>query len=495
MKTAIKTSISYRTQTPCLILGVYSDQAYSGSTAAVNEACNGLLEKMRESGDILTAVGKTALIHQLEGVDAERILVVGLGKSKELDGAKYTTACHAAGKHLRDLPVETASSSLHEADVQSQSQDWCLRQSIIAIGNANYLYTITKKPKEDAPNPLKLLELICADEKSSTVTAKQQADAILVGYTRARSLGDLPPNICNPVYLAAQATEIAERYKNCTTEALNPVQMEELGMNALLGVARGSRNPPRLIILRYTGADKAEKPVVLVGKGITFDTGGISLKPGENMDQMKYDMCGAAGVIGTFEACAHMQLPINLITIVAAAENMPDGDAYRPGDVITSMSGQTIEVLNTDAEGRMVLCDALTYAKRFEPAALIDVATLTGACVVALGHHASGLMSKSDELVTELVAAGNQIVDRAWRLPLWDEYQAQLDTPFADMKNIGGMPAGSVTAGCFLSRFAKDENWAHIDIAGSAWKWGTQEGATGRPVGLLSQYLIDHSVK
>jgi len=494
MKTTLITSTASSIDTPCLVLGIFAGQALSASTAAVNEASSGLLEQMRESGDIQTAAGKTTLLHQVDGISARRVLLVGLGKAEELDAAKYSAACQSAGKYLRDLAFDTATSCLHEVEIKLQNSNWCLRQSIIAIGNANYFYTATKEPKPNGPKPLQQLAVVCAQDNEST-TALQQAEAILSGYTRARALGDLPPNLCNPVYLAEQADEIANRYENCSSEALDTEQMRELGMHALLGVARGSRNPPRLIILRYTGADKNEKPVVLVGKGITFDTGGISIKPGENMDQMKYDMCGAAGVIGTFEACAHMQLPMNLIVIVAAAENMPDGDAYRPGDVITSMSGQTIEVLNTDAEGRMVLCDALTYAKRFEPAALIDVATLTGACVVALGHHASGLMSKSDDLVAELVTAGNEIVDRAWRLPLWDEYQVQLDTPFADMKNIGGMPGGSITAGCFLSRFAKDQNWAHIDIAGSAWKWGTQEGATGRPVGLLSQFLINHSGK
>jgi leucyl aminopeptidase len=269
--------------------------------------------------------------------------------------------------------------------------------------------------------------------------------------------------------------------------------MAALGMNALLGVAQGSAHPPRLIVLKYAGADESTPPVVLVGKGITFDTGGISLKPAEHMDQMKFDMCGAASVIGAFEACAELGLPLNLVCIVAAAENMPDGKAYRPGDVLTSMSGQTIEILNTDAEGRLLLCDALTYAERYAPVATIDVATLTGACVVALGHHASGLMSKHDDLAQELLDAGNQTVDRAWRLPLWEDYQSQLKTPFADMKNVGGMPAGSVTAGCFLSRFTRNQRWAHLDIAGSAWKWGQTEGATGRPVGLLTQYLINQA--
>ncbi len=493
MKTNITTTTILSLQTPCLVLGIFSDQKLSGSTAAVNTACKGGLEKMRETGDIQTAAGKTTLLHHLQGVSAERVLLVGMGKAEELDAAKFSSTCQAAGEQLRDLAFDTAASCLHEFEIKSKSADWRLRQSVIAIGNANYFYTATKAPKADGPKPLKQLELVCTPEHTSADAVLQQADAIVSGYNRARTLGDLPPNICNPVYLAAQADEIAAAYDNCSSEALNTAQMQELGMQALLGVARGSRNPPRLIIMRYNGADKDVKPIVLVGKGITFDTGGISIKPGANMEQMKYDMGGAAGVIGTFEACAQMQLAINLVVIVAAAENMPDGDAYRPGDVITSMSGQTIEVLNTDAEGRMVLCDALTYAERFNPAALIDVATLTGACVIALGHHASGLMSKSDSLVAELLTAGDEIIDRAWRLPLWDEYQTQLDTPFADMKNIGGMPAGSITAGCFLSRFAKDQNWAHLDVAGSAWKWGTQEGATGRPVGLLSQYLIDQS--
>lgn len=267
--------------------------------------------------------------------------------------------------------------------------------------------------------------------------------------------------------------------------------MAELNMSALLAVGRGSRNGSRLIVLKYQGKGKKSRPTVLVGKGITFDSGGLSLKPGPNMEQMKFDMGGAASVIGAFEACAEMQLPINVICVVAAAENMPGGNAYRPGDVLTSMSGKTIEVLNTDAEGRLVLCDALTYSQRFKPAALIDVATLTGAAVIALGHHASIIMSKHDDLAGELIEAGETAVDRGWRLPLWDDYQSQLKSPFADMKNVGGMAAGSITAGCFLSRFTEDQRWAHIDCAGSTWIWGGDKGSTGRPVGLLTQFLIN----
>ena len=324
-------------------------------------------------------------------------------------------------------------------------------------------------------------------------SALDQASGLAKGYLRSKELGNLPPNICNPAYLANTAREIATNYENVSVEILDKDEMAELKMSALLAVGRGSVNEPKLIVLKYRGTDNNSQPIVLVGKGITFDTGGISLKPGPNMEQMKFDMGGAASVIGAFEACAHMQLAINLVCVIAAAENMPDGNAYRPGDVLTSMSGKTIEVLNTDAEGRLVLCDALTYSQRFEPAALIDVATLTGAAVVALGHHASAIMSKHDDLAAELIDAGQETIDRGWRLPIWDDYQPQLKSEFADMKNVGGMAAGSITAGCFLSRFTADQRWAHIDCAGSTWIWGDDKGSTGRPVGLLTQFLINQA--
>jgi leucyl aminopeptidase len=323
--------------------------------------------------------------------------------------------------------------------------------------------------------------------------ALDEARGIAKGYLRSIELGNLPPNICNPLYLAETAREIADSYNNVSLEILDEDQMAELKMSALLAVGRGSRSGSRLIVLKYQGKGKKSRPTVLVGKGITFDSGGLSLKPGPNMEQMKFDMGGAASVIGAFEACADLQLPINLICVVAAAENMPGGDAYRPGDVITSMSGKTIEVLNTDAEGRLVLCDALTFCQRFKPAALIDVATLTGAAVIALGHHASVIMSKHDDLAEALIEAGETVVDRGWRLPLWDDYQPQLKSTFADMKNVGGMAAGSITAGCFLSRFTENQRWAHIDCAGSTWIWGGDKGSTGRPVGLLTQFLINQA--
>jgi len=313
--------------------------------------------------------------------------------------------------------------------------------------------------------------------------------------TLARTLGNLPGNVCTPGYLADTALQIARDHAlDC--QIIERAEMETLGMHSLLSVAKGSRQPPKLVVVHYRGAqDAKEKPMVLIGKGITFDSGGISLKPGPEMDEMKFDMCGAASVLGTLKVVARMQLPINLTVLVPTTENMPDGAASKPGDIVTSMSGQTIEILNTDAEGRLILCDALTYAERFEPQAVIDVATLTGACVIALGHVASGLFANNDGLARDLLQAGDEAQDRAWQMPLWDEYQDLLKSNFADMANIGGRAAGSVSAACFLSRFAKKFEWAHLDIAGTAWKSGADKGATGRPVPLLAHYLLKRAGK
>jgi leucyl aminopeptidase len=469
---------------------VAEDAPLDGAAARLDEASGGALQALLDSGDIDANRGQVTLLHGLQGVRAERILVVGLGMPEKFDRVRFDDACVKAGAFLREHPVRDAHICLHEVTVEDLDADWRLRHAAVAIDRANYVYTTTKPPKDDSPIPLQGASFQGGPESAGTLN---QAAGIAAGYRRARELGNLPANICNPAYLAQQARAIADQHERVDVEILDKDAMAELGMDALLGVAQGSDNDPRLIVLHYRGAGADEQPVVLVGKGITFDSGGISLKPAENMDQMKFDMCGAATVIGAFEACAQLQLPLNLVTVVAAAENMPSAKAYRPGDVLTSMSGKTIEILNTDAEGRLVLCDALTYSEKFNPRATIDVATLTGACVVALGHHASGLMSPHDDLAEELAEAGWQAVDRAWRLPLWEDYQEQLKTPFADMKNVGGMPAGSITAGCFLSRFAKKQRWAHLDIAGSAWKWGKTEGATGRPVGLLVRYLMNQA--
>jgi leucyl aminopeptidase len=490
MKLTLDNTPATQVQSDCLVLGFTEGGDLTPSAEAVDKASGGAIRRMLESRDIDTGIGKSRFLYGIGGVAAPRVLAVGFGKQDKLNLARFDRACLAAGKALRDHPLRNCHVCLQELELEGGDAGRKLRQAALALYRANYLYMTTKPLKDDSPAPLEAGSFAGGEELQLHL---DQAAAIGFGFGTARTLGDLPPNICTPAYLAQEAAAIAERYDRVELEVLEEDEMADLGMDALLGVSRGSANRARLIVLKYSGAAGDAKPVVMVGKGITFDSGGLSLKSGENMMQMKFDMCGAAGVLGAFVACARLQLDINVICIVAAVENMPDGDAYRPGDVLTSMSGKTIEVLNTDAEGRLILCDALTYSARFEPDVIIDVATLTGACVVALGHHATGLMSNDDQLADELAAAGSAIVDRAWRLPLWEEYQSQLDTPFADMKNVGGSSAGVLTAGCFLSRFAEDQSWAHLDIAGSAWKWGSEDGSSGRPVGLLTQYLIDRA--
>ena len=490
MKSTLDTTLATDIQTDCLIIGAFEDAPLHDSAQIVDDACSAKLQQLIKSGDVGTHWKETTLLHGLDGVNAKRILVMGCGEVEKFNNVRYDSVSLSAGVFLRDHVSTGAHICLHEIEVPETTQHWRLRQAAVNLERANYRYTTTKAPKDDDNQSLSDISF---NAEAGLQPALKAAKGIAKGYLRSKELGNLPPNICNPAFLEETAKEIAGNYKNVSLEVLDEDQMAELKMWALLAVGRGSVNGSRLIILKYQGKSEESQPVVFVGKGITFDSGGLSLKPGPNMEQMKFDMGGAASVIGAFEACADMQLPINLICIVAAAENMPDGNAYRPGDVLTSMSGKTIEVLNTDAEGRLVLCDALTYAQRFNPVALIDVATLTGAAVVALGHHASVIMSKHDDLVDELIDAGNTIVDRGWRLPIWDEYQSQLKSNYADMKNVGGMAAGSITAGCFLSRFTKDQRWAHIDCAGSTWIWGGDKGSTGRPAGLLTQFLINQS--
>jgi leucyl aminopeptidase len=488
MKLSLRNESPVTIETPCLVVGVLEGAPLTGPAAALDEASGGRLSAMIESGDIDPDRNETTLIHGLAGVTAERVLIVGGGLGEKFDRVRYLNMCQAAGKFLRESAVLEAHICLGELPVEDLDAGWRLRQAATAIDHGNYRYVATKPLRPNDPKPMERASFSGGEELQA---ALDQAIALAAGTRRARELGNLPPNICTPIYLAEQCTALAESIDNCSVDVLDVEQMTDLGMEALLSVGQGSANPPRLIVLKYEGAGSDERPYVLVGKGVTFDTGGISLKPRESMDEMKFDMCGAASVIGAFEALARMQPALNVITVVAAVENMPDGKAYRPGDVIGSMAGKTIEVLNTDAEGRLALCDALTYSERFDPAAIVDVATLTGACVVALGHHASAVMTPHDDLADELIAAGQTAVDRGWRLPLWEDYQSQLKSPFAEMQNIGGLPAGAITAGCFLSKFTKDMRWAHIDIAGSAWKWNGKEGATGRPVGLLTQFVLD----
>ncbi|QWP78575.1 leucyl aminopeptidase [Lysobacter sp. K5869] len=471
-------------QTDCVVVGAFADKTLTAAARTLDEASGGRLTVLLERGDISGKTGKTALLHDVPGVASPRVLVVGLGEPGKFGVAQYLKAVGDAARALKAGPVAHALLTLSEEPVTGRDAAWAIRQAAIAADHACYRYTATLGKKKDEPG-LRKLSISGAD-----AVALAQGQAIAAGVQFARELGNLPPNVCNPAYLAQQATEFAGRFGNTECDVLDRAQMQELGMGSLLAVARGSANPPKLIVLKYNNGGDA-KPYVLVGKGITFDTGGINLKVQGGIEEMKFDMCGAASVLGTFVSAVGMQLPINLVVIVPAVENMPDADAYRPSDVLTSMSGKTIEVGNTDAEGRLILCDALTYAQRFEPQALLDVATLTGACVVALGKFASGLMSKDDDLAAELLGAGEQVFDRAWRLPLWDEYQTQLESTFADVYNIGGRWAGAITAGCFLARFAEGQRWAHLDIAGVANEEGKRGLATGRPVGLLSQWLLE----
>jgi leucyl aminopeptidase len=478
----------------CIVIGAFTGGAANaaGLTPAaqvLDAASGGKLSALASRGDISGKTGSVAWLHDLPGLQAPRVLVIGLGEQAKFGVPQYIKAVGDAARALRTGPVKSALFTLSELTVGDRDNAWNIRQAAIATAHACYRYTATlgAKNKKRDERGLESLAISGTDER-----ALMQGRAIAAGVAFTRELGNLPPNICNPDYLARQAQEFASHAANTSCEVLDREQMRELGMGSLLAVSQGSSNPPKLIVLKYDGGGGA-KPYVLVGKGITFDTGGINLKTQGGVEEMKYDMCGAATVMGTFVSAVGMQLPVNLVVIVPAVENMPDGNSYRPSDVLTSMSGKTIEVGNTDAEGRLILCDALTYAQRFEPQALLDVATLTGACVVALGKYATGLMSKHDDLSNELIAAGEDTFDRAWRLPLWDEYQSMLDSAFADVYNIGGRWAGAITAGCFLSRFTEGQRWAHLDIAGVANGDGKMGMATGRPVGLLSQWLIDRT--
>ncbi|HSR64922.1 MAG TPA: leucyl aminopeptidase [Xanthomonadaceae bacterium] len=478
----------------CVVVGAFADNSLTPAAQALDAASGGRLAALAARGDLSGKTGRTALLHDLPGVAAPRVLVIGLGERDKFGVAQYLKAVGDAARALKTGPVRNALFTLSELPVKERDAAWAIRAAAIAAAHACYSYTATlgAKNKKREETGLKSLAIHAFNSEGNDAQALAQGQAIAAGVAFARELGNLPPNICNPAYLAQQAQEFAGRQANTECEVLDREQMRELGMGSLLAVSQGSANPPRLIVLKYRNGGDA-KPYVLVGKGITFDTGGINLKTQGGIEEMKYDMCGAATVMGTFVSAVGMQLPINLVVVVPAVENMPDGNSYRPSDVLTSMSGKTIEVGNTDAEGRLILCDALTYAQRFEPQALLDVATLTGACVVALGKYATGLMSKHDDLSAELLAAGEATFDRAWRLPLWDEYQSLLDSTFADVYNIGGRWAGAITAGCFLARFTEGQRWAHLDIAGVANDDGKRGMATGRPVGMLSQWLLDRA--
>jgi len=495
MEFKIKTGDIAKHKTPCLVLGVFEKRKLTPAGEAIDKASGGRLGDLLKKGDLDGETGRTLMLYDLPGVAAERVLLVGCGKRKEATRSNYRQALAAAVDLLQRTHAGEALSTLAEAAPEGLSLYLAARDAVTTTAERVYRYHRTKDDKLAPKTPLRTLTLWVAD-KQDQATAEQarlHGAAIGAGVTLARELGNLPGNLCTPSYLADQARELAARFDPLEVEVLEEADMAEAGMGALLCVSRGSRQPAKLIIMRYQGGTSDQRPVVLVGKGLTFDAGGISIKPAAEMDEMKYDMCGGAGVLGAVQAICELGLPINLIGVVPASENLPDGDANKPGDIVKSLSGQTIEILNTDAEGRLILCDALTYSERFEPALVIDLATLTGACVVALGKHPSGLFTADDKLAQELQAAGEAAWDRVWRMPLWDDYQTQLDSNFADMANVGGRDGGAITAACFLSRYTKKYPWVHLDIAGTAWLNGKEKGGTGRPVALLVQFLLERS--
>ncbi len=481
----------------CLVIGLFESQTLAGAAKALDVATKGLVGRLVKLGDFDGKRGTSLLLHEVAGVGAARVLLVGLGKEAEFTDRAYAEAVRTALRALSGTKAANVTWTLTQHAARDKDTAWAVLTAVTLIREASYRFIErhpelkSKRDKSGSGLRKVVLTVDAADAKTAAVAAARGA-AIANGMDLTRDLGNLPSNICTPTYLANTARQIAKEFK-LKVEVLGRKQIEALKMGAFLAVTKGSEEPPQFIVLRYEGGPAKQAPVVLVGKGITFDTGGISLKPGEGMDEMKYDMCGAASVLGTLRAVAEMGLKQNVIAVVPTCENMPSGIATKPGDVITSMSGQTIEILNTDAEGRLILCDALTYVERFKPAAVIDVATLTGACIIALGHVNTGMYARSDALADALLAAGKQSLDTAWRMPLDEEYQEQLKSNFADMGNIGGRPAGSVTAACFLARFTEKYNWAHLDIAGTAWKSGAAKGATGRPVPLLARFLMDRA--
>ena len=494
MEFSIKSGSPERIRAGCIIVGVFEPRKLTAAAAALDRATRGQLSAALKRGDMDGKPGATLMLHQLPRIAAARVLMVGLGRERDFDDGKFRSAVGKAIAALKQTGVTDAVLCL-SASVKQRDLAWRAAQSAIAATDATYRFE-RMKSKQEAARGVRHLTLLVAqrEELAAAQAGLRQGAAIAHGMSLAKDLGNLPGNVCTPTYLASAARELAKQHK-LTVQVLERKDMEKLGMGSLLSVARGSHEPPKLIVLKYEGGRRGAKPYALVGKGVTFDTGGISLKPAPEMDEMKFDMCGAASVLGTLRAVAELKLPINVVGVIPATENMPGGSATKPGDIVTSMSGQTVEILNTDAEGRLILCDALTYTERFDPQAVVDIATLTGACVIALGHVASGLFANDDTLAEQLLAAGQTSRDRAWHLPLWDDYQEQLKSNFADFANIGGRPAGSVTAACFLARFTKKFKWAHLDIAGVAWKSGAAKGATGRPVPLLTQYLIDRATK
>ncbi|MDT4330594.1 leucyl aminopeptidase [Methylomonas sp. MS20] len=479
-------------QSDCLLVGLYENQQLGPAATALDQQFGGLLSKLIGRGDIKGKNAETLLINHLPEGGIQRLVLVGFGERGKIGRKQFRKALIAAVGAIKASKVKAATAALLDIDVEAGDVQWKARQIVELFGDGVYQYSATKKV--DDKIPLQQLAIVASEaQRAQAEAGLQQGAAIAAGVELAKSLGDLPGNVCTPTYLAEQALALAGQHDKLTCQILEEHDMEALGMGSFLAVSRGSRQPAKLICLDYQGGDSSYKPIVLVGKGLTFDAGGISLKPGQGMDEMKYDMCGGASVLGILRAVTQLNLPLNIVGLIPSSENLPDGAANKPGDILTSMSGKTIEVLNTDAEGRLILCDTLTYAKKYNPDVVIDMATLTGACIVALGRVPSGLFGNDDKLCNDLLGASETACDMLWRMPIWEEYQEQLKSNFADLANIGGPDGGSITAAVFLSKFAEDFRWAHIDIAGTAWRTGANKGATGRPVPLLTQYLLNRA--
>jgi len=496
MEFKIKNGDPARQKTPCLILGVFEGHQLSAPAEAIDKASGGHLSDILRKGDMDGETGRTLLLYRVPGVSCERVLLVGCGKPEEFNRHSYRRALAAAVTLLNETHITAALCTLPELVPPGMEPYHRVRDAVTVCADNVYHYDRTKGEKKPPKSVLEHFDLWVAQEQDLEAArqAAHHGGVIARGIALAKDLGNLPGNICTPGYLADRALELGRDYPRLQVKILEEEDLETLDMGALLSVSRGSRQPAKLILMEYRGGPEDAKPVVLVGKGLTFDAGGISIKPASDMDEMKFDMCGAASVFGAVRCALELAPPLNLIGVVPASENLPDGDASKPGDIVTSMSGQTIEILNTDAEGRLILCDALTYCERFDPEVVIDMATLTGACAVALGKHPCGLFTRNEQLAAELLAAGEAAGDRAWRLPLWDDYQEELDSNFADMANIGNSRwGGAITAACFLSRYTKKYPWAHLDIAGIAWLTGKKKGATGRPVSLLTEFILKRS--
>ena len=490
MKYSIKAGAADKINSDCIAVVVWNKGSLSEEAQLADKVGNKGISKIVRSGDFTGALGQTQLVYNPIGLKSKRLLLIGGGDSKKLDASSATRMLTAGLKAAFASNAASVHFAIASLNVKDETFAWVCQRLAQEAETASYRYNTTKSKKSKAVSA----NLISVSpgkgaRKKLLEQALKSGSAIGAGINRARHLGNLPGNICTPSYLANEATGLGNKYSSLKVKILGEKQMGRLKMGSLLSVSAGSAEEAKLIVMEYKGAKADSKPHVLVGKGVTFDTGGISLKGGGGMDEMKFDMCGAASVIGVMATVAQLKLPINIVGLVGAVENMPSSTATKPGDIVTSMSGKTIEVLNTDAEGRLVLCDVLTYAERYKPRSVIDIATLTGAAVATFGSHVSALLSNDDKLTEALIDCGKRSLDRVWPLPLWEEYQGLLNSNFADIANIGGPRAGTITAACFLSRFAEKFKWAHLDIAGSAWHSGAQKGATGRPVALLVEYL------